>query len=665
MRKFNWLVGALFFAGTFNSFAQAPRVPSSIHFADMELRLNEQARKEIQLDVDALYRGEKYFNIKLNRVAQYFPIIERVLKEENVPDDFKYLVIQESALIPDAISTSNAVGFWQFKEPSAREVGLRVDRFIDERMNIISSTHGAARYLKKLNFYFNNWLYALLAYNTGPAGAENHVNDRHFGDKKMEITRNTHWYVKKYLAHKIAFESALKNYRGNATKLFEYTDGTGKSLSEIAREFNVDNTLMLEYNKWLRHGDVPHDKIYTVLIPGTDLPQEMIARKSTNSGQIGIGQKIKNKNYSPRSNNYPIVKQMDAGETRIVRINGIPGIVAKSGDNLKNMATVGQVSLERFLKCNEIDISHHVIPGMVYYFRHKKNMAKEHYHTVQPGEDPWAISQKYGIKKKKLLRKNRFRKDNVDLKSGLVLWLRHIRPADQPVQYGIITGDAVAGVPEQESRKASSNIQPDKSGQVDDEVSPSLSSSGSINSDNMLSENNVIGSDTMITTGNNQQNKDDHNENYQDLENTDDPITRSNNDGQVDGKSTREIDDHDMKQRPLFHIVRAGETIYGISRQYDVPVEVLLAINDLSVDAKIGIGEKIYLKDPFAKKIPDLTNTTEKEVQTYTTYKVKKGDTMYSISRKFQVSVEDILLWNGKKNYELQEGEEIKIKTTR
>ena len=82
-------------------------------------------------------------------------MIERVLKEENVPDDFKYLCIQESGLISDAVSSAKAVGFWQFKDFTAREVGLRVDNRIDERKNIVSATRGAAKYLKRNNFQFD------------------------------------------------------------------------------------------------------------------------------------------------------------------------------------------------------------------------------------------------------------------------------------------------------------------------------------------------------------------------------------------------------------------------------------------------------------------------------------------------------------------------------
>src|SRR5690606_38102583 len=155
----------------------------------------EAARKEIQTHVDALYRSEKYLQIKLDRVDLYFRIIERIFREENLPDDFKYLVIQESALISDAVSSSNAVGFWQFKKASGEEVGLRIDGAVDERLNIVSSSRGAARYLKRNNNYFGNWIYALLSYNTGAGGAQKIVDDTYFGAKKMPIDKKTHWYI--------------------------------------------------------------------------------------------------------------------------------------------------------------------------------------------------------------------------------------------------------------------------------------------------------------------------------------------------------------------------------------------------------------------------------------------------------------------------------------
>ncbi|HLF36135.1 MAG TPA: lytic transglycosylase domain-containing protein, partial [Cyclobacteriaceae bacterium] len=169
-----------------NVIAQGPSVPGQLQFAGMDLRLTESLRKELQTEVDALTRSEKYFNIKVERARQYFPIIERIFKEENVPEDIKYLVIQESALISDAVSSSDAVGFWQFKEGSGKEVGFRIDRQVDERLNIVSATRGAARYLKTNHFYFKNWIYAVLAYNTGRGGVEAHIQKKYMGAHKMD-----------------------------------------------------------------------------------------------------------------------------------------------------------------------------------------------------------------------------------------------------------------------------------------------------------------------------------------------------------------------------------------------------------------------------------------------------------------------------------------------
>ena len=189
------------------SYAQAPEVPHKIHFAGMTLAIRDDARNEIQKDVDALTKHARYFEMKTERAKTYFPIIEKIFREEQLPEDFKFLALQESSLVSDAVSVSNAVGFWQFKDFTAQEMGLRVDDQIDERMNIVSATRGAARYLKQNNVYFNNWVLALQAYQMGAGGVKRSVGDKYNGDRHMEITSETYWYVKKYLAHPLLMTS--------------------------------------------------------------------------------------------------------------------------------------------------------------------------------------------------------------------------------------------------------------------------------------------------------------------------------------------------------------------------------------------------------------------------------------------------------------------------
>src|SRR5690606_25388911 len=110
-----------------------------------------KARAIIQTEISRLMANQKYWEEKLERAQLYFPIIETVLIDEEVPIDFKYLVAQESSFRPEAVSTSNAVGFWQMKKETAQGLGFRVDNMIDERKNITSSTQAAARYLKQNN----------------------------------------------------------------------------------------------------------------------------------------------------------------------------------------------------------------------------------------------------------------------------------------------------------------------------------------------------------------------------------------------------------------------------------------------------------------------------------------------------------------------------------
>jgi membrane-bound lytic murein transglycosylase D len=99
VHKISFLVFTFLFLGFTSTFAQIPQVPAEIEFADLIVRINPQARREIQLDVDAQYRNPSYFKIKQDRVNLYLPLIERELREAGVPLDLKYLAIQESGLI--------------------------------------------------------------------------------------------------------------------------------------------------------------------------------------------------------------------------------------------------------------------------------------------------------------------------------------------------------------------------------------------------------------------------------------------------------------------------------------------------------------------------------------------------------------------------------------
>jgi membrane-bound lytic murein transglycosylase D len=411
-----------------------PQVSSSIRFADIKLQLSEDAKKSIQKKVDSLTKSEKYFQALLDRANLFLPIVERILKEENLPLDFKYLVIQESALVADAVSTANAVGFWQFKEPAAREVGLKIDRYIDERMHIAAATRAAAKYLKQHNQEFNNWLYALLAYNEGRGGARKLIKKRYLGAKAMKIEQQAHVYIIHFLAYKVAFERVLGRERHPELHLYEYQEVQGKTMGEIAKEFGVDKKQVKDHNKWLKRYRVPHDATCAAIIPMT---HQQYARRVTSVKKSTSKKKdIDYAKYWEKEKAFPVItaKRCKKSNVEVTLVNKITGVVALARDSAVSLAKAGNISLSQFLIFNDLSRDHAIIPGQVYYYTSKRSKAGTHFHIVRQGETWWSIAQKYGIKQEALLLKNRLRKA-VALKPGRVLWLRFIRPVHIPVAY--------------------------------------------------------------------------------------------------------------------------------------------------------------------------------------------------------------------------------------
>jgi membrane-bound lytic murein transglycosylase D len=414
--------------------AQVPEVPSVIYFADMTLRLNEQARREIQADVNALYRNPNYFQIKLDRVNLYMPVVERVLREQGVPVDMKYLVIQESSLIADAVSTSNAVGFWQFKKGTAEEVFMRVDNQIDERKNIVSSTRGAAEYLKKHQRYLDNWAIALISYQMGLGGARGHFGDQYKGKRTMDIDRNSHWYFKKFLAHKIAFEGQVGKLVSNGDFLHEHAVKGPTTLAAVAKTLGVSETHLKEYNKWAPTGQIPADKVYVVsYIKKGEAP--IIPAIVQYEPRVEAAPQSVGSSAGKQTNAFPRVSGNTAKATQRgqVKVNGIQAVLASNSGPVEQLSNQADMKARKLRRVNDLKRSDPIVAGTYYYTNRKKGAAEVADHIVQPGETLWKISQLYGIRLHSLKAKNRIYKD-ADLRPGMVLKLQGYRGRNEEIK---------------------------------------------------------------------------------------------------------------------------------------------------------------------------------------------------------------------------------------
>ncbi len=141
------------------------------------------------------------------RASKYFPHFEKILKQHGLPDDLKYVAVIESSLRANAGSSKGAVGFWQFIPSTAKKYDLQVNRFIDERRNIIKSTRAACSYFKSLYEEFGSWPLAMAAYNMGEYGLAREISRQENQDYyALYLYLETQRYVFKVIAAKEILE---------------------------------------------------------------------------------------------------------------------------------------------------------------------------------------------------------------------------------------------------------------------------------------------------------------------------------------------------------------------------------------------------------------------------------------------------------------------------
>jgi membrane-bound lytic murein transglycosylase D len=148
----------------------------------------------------------------LKRSARYFPYIEKILRENDLPDDLKYLAVAESALRVHAGSPKGAMGVWQLMPQTARKYGLAVNARLDERRNIYLSTPAAVAYLKDLHEQFGSWSLSLAAYNMGEEGLEAEILEQGTTDYyRLYLPLETQRFVLRVLVIKRIIEAPRKH----------------------------------------------------------------------------------------------------------------------------------------------------------------------------------------------------------------------------------------------------------------------------------------------------------------------------------------------------------------------------------------------------------------------------------------------------------------------
>lgn len=256
----------------------APPLPDTLSFCGERVPLNIYYVREgldRELVSNMYYQSNTLFSIK--RAVRYFPTIERILREEKVPQDMKYLCVIESGL-QCVTSPAGAQGYWQFMKTTGQKYDLEITDEVDMRNDLEASTRAACRYLKELKARFGGWTEAAAAYNCGENGLDRRLaNQQQKSYYDLYLNRETQRYVYRILAVKLIMQHP-QDYGYTVRRCDTYPElpyeevtlsGQNVDLAQFAKDYGTSYKMLRTYNPWITTDKLKNKagKTYKVRIP--------------------------------------------------------------------------------------------------------------------------------------------------------------------------------------------------------------------------------------------------------------------------------------------------------------------------------------------------------------------------------------------------------------
>ena len=256
----------------------SPEIPNYLEFAGEKIPTENY---EVFERMEREFLSNTYWHsatvLAIKRANRWFPVIEPILKKNNIPDDFKYLAVAESNL-ENVVSPAGATGFWQFMEGTGIKYGLEINNQIDERYQVEKSTEAACQYLKDSYEMFGNWTLSAASYNMGQDGiklqmerqkAKNYFN--------LVINSETSRFVARIVSLKYILQYPERyGYDIKAEQKYkplEYyevnLDSSVTDFADYAKSLGVNYFILKYYNPWLRENYLNNKtkQVYTIKLP--------------------------------------------------------------------------------------------------------------------------------------------------------------------------------------------------------------------------------------------------------------------------------------------------------------------------------------------------------------------------------------------------------------
>jgi len=254
------------------------KLPDNVTFAGEKMPLeNFDTRESLEREIlTSAYRHSSTIMI-IKRANRYLPVIEKILRKNNIPDDLKYLAAAESEF-SNMISPVGATGFWQIMPETGREAGMEINNEVDERYDLEKSTQFACEYFQKSYEKYGNWTLAAASYNGGRSAVDEQIqiqNQNNYYD--LLLSEETARYIFRAVAYKLIITdpgsygfTIDKDDLYPELKYFEVkVDSAITSFSRFAEMYGTNYKLLKFLNPWLRKSYLTPkpSKEYIIKIP--------------------------------------------------------------------------------------------------------------------------------------------------------------------------------------------------------------------------------------------------------------------------------------------------------------------------------------------------------------------------------------------------------------
>ncbi len=541
--------------------------------------------------------GRKFFKYALARSERYIPMIKKVFNKLGIPNDLAYLAMIESGFSPTAYSYAGASGMWQFIPSTGRLFGLTTNWWVDERRNPVESTYAAGRYLKDLFNKFGSWYLAAAAYNSGELTIERALS-LYPGGNFWTISQNRPYLLpgqtRRYVPKIIAAAIIAKDPENFGFHNIIYRKPI--KFKQVNVPFSVSLYALAkcagisEYTLWHMNQD--------------------LLRNATPPNDPGFMLNIPASKYKIFIKNFKHIQRYINQEPQVVntsyeRPENNVYYTIQPGDTLMGIASKYGISLgtlERYNGLNNYSVlrvgERITIPGINSSPTIHRHIANSVYYTIQPGDTLMGIASKYGISLGTLERYNGLNNYSV-LRVGERITIPGInssptihRHIANSVYYTIQPGDTLMGI-----------------------ASKYGISLGTLERYNGLNNYSVLRVGERIT---------------------------------IPGISHAKAVPVNLQL--AYVVVKPGMTLWSISHNYNVPLNTIRLINHIAGN-DIHVGEKIFIKRKgFNSRYSYIHNNHPRAKQGFLHYRVKFGDSLYSIALKFHDNINNIMADNNIKN---------------